>query len=301
MILLSVIIPTYNRSNILQECILKLSEQTLSPLEYEILVVDDGSTDCTCDMISNLTTQITPKLRYFRQHNMGPATARNKGVKEAKGKILLFFGDDILAESNLLKKHLDMHEKYFNPQEAVLGLINWDSRLHITSLMRYVNQGPQFAYHKIRDIHNAGYPYFYSSNISLKGEFLLGNGLFDEEFKKAACEDTEMGFRLEQKGLRIHFCVDAVAYHHHAITLDDFISRAMLVGRETNLLQKKHPGKFNRKNRKFTRLIIGVFLPLLKSIARKTSTRLWGNDLIYRALFLYYFHQGLRQPPKGNG
>lgn len=294
MISLSVIIPTYNRSEILQECLLKLSQQTLSASDYEILVINDGSTDDTHNIISRL--QIKYELRYFQQPNRGPAAARNKGIKEAKGNILLFFGDDMLAESNLLGKHLVMHKDFDNPKESILGFIDWDPRLHCTSLMRYLNRGPQFAYYRIKNLQDAGFDYFYSSNISLKRNFLLENGLFDEDFKYAACEDTELGYRLEQKGLKIHFCKDAIAYHHHPVLLDDFLKRAELVGRETVLLQKKHPNVFARKNHKLARSLVKSFLPLLTQIARSTSKKDFGIALIYRALFLYYFHKGYQIP-----
>jgi glycosyltransferase involved in cell wall biosynthesis len=288
----SIIIPTYNRIEILEICLNKLGNQTVPLSNMEMIIVDDGSTDKTKITIAKI--QNTLPINYIYQDNLGPAAARNKGILAAKNDIVLLLGDDIYSDIRLVEQHLEWHKQFPNLEDAVLGLIEWDPSLTITHLMDYVNRGPQFAFQRIKDIHNAGFAYFYSSNISLKKSFLLDNGLFDEDFKKAACEDTELGYRLKQKGLKIHFCKEAIGYHSHPLTYEDYKNRAILVGRETILLQRKHPGVFERKNRIVLRILTKLFLPLLETIAKKSSHSNGIMDLIYRVLFLHYFHQGLK-------
>ena len=93
---ISVIIPTYNRKDILIKCLNALNKQTLSHTAYEVIVVDDGSNDGTEDAIKNL--QLACKFTYLRQENKGPGAAKNLGIKHATGELLLFINDDIIAD-----------------------------------------------------------------------------------------------------------------------------------------------------------------------------------------------------------
>src|SRR4051794_16984379 len=107
MIELSVIIPTYNRANLLRRCLEALFCQT-QPLEtYEIVVVVDGSTDGTREMLAGLKPPCT--LRVFYQANAGVGAARNHGIAQACGRYCLFLDDDIIADRGLVMAHLLAH------------------------------------------------------------------------------------------------------------------------------------------------------------------------------------------------
>ena len=86
--LVSVVICTYNRRDLLQRCLLSLLEQTHPKDDYEIIVVDDGSTDGTADLLQELARSSDRALRCFRQENQGSATARNLGIAMAGGEII---------------------------------------------------------------------------------------------------------------------------------------------------------------------------------------------------------------------
>ncbi|MDI6642063.1 MAG: glycosyltransferase family A protein, partial [Elusimicrobiota bacterium] len=116
----TIIIPTYNRKNVLRKCLNALSNQVCKS-DFEVIIIDDGSTDGTEDFVKQLIS-ITPYyVRYFRQKNKGPAAARNVGIKNATGEIILFMGDDIIADSNLLYEHLSWHIKFSDNNIGVLG------------------------------------------------------------------------------------------------------------------------------------------------------------------------------------
>lgn len=99
--LISVIIPTYNRANFLPEAIESVNNQNYQNLE--IIIVDDGSTDNTKDVISTLNE---PRIKYIYQENKGPAAARNTGIKKAKGEIIGFLDSDDLWPENKLNSQL---------------------------------------------------------------------------------------------------------------------------------------------------------------------------------------------------
>lgn len=239
---LSVVIPTYNRGSLLLRCLKAFSNQTCSPSDYEILLVDDGSTEPLPDEIYDPKHWAPVAVRCIRQEeNKGPAGARNLGIREAKGEIILFTGDDIHPDPDLVNQHLVMHQESPDAATAVLGQVKWSEQLRLTPVMRYLEQGQQFGYPLITDPSNAGFRFFYTSNLSLKRAFLLSHGLFDDSFPYALWEDIELGYRLEEKGLRIRYNPRALAYHNHPTTLESFCGRQHRSGQMALLFGLKHP------------------------------------------------------------
>lgn len=102
--MLSVIIPTYNEKDVLEDCIESLGGQTYK--DFEIIVVDDGSTDNTREILSNLKFTIH-NFHFFEQTHKGTGAARNTGAKHAKGKILVFVDADMIFDKDFLTKLVD--------------------------------------------------------------------------------------------------------------------------------------------------------------------------------------------------
>ena len=123
---ISVIIPTYNRSQFLKKILNSLLGQTQEKCDYEIIVVDDGSTDDTSLILNTIKTSYN--FKFVRQKNAGLSAARNHGATQAQGEILLFLDDDIVASSELIKEHLLSHtlEK---GKKAVIGYIRSDESI----------------------------------------------------------------------------------------------------------------------------------------------------------------------------
>lgn len=239
---MSVVIPTYNRKETLVKCLNALDNQRTDHRVYDIVLIDDGSTDGTQAAVKNLN--LSCNLSYFKQKNQGPGAARNFGIKKASRDIILLIGDDIIAKPNLIKEHLRVHEE--NPQNTVaaLGFVDWSPKAKVTPLMKFLTEatGLQFAFHQIRDYSNAGFFYFYTCNISLKRSFLLQQKhIFDTGFTFAAFEDIDLGYRLEKQRLRIIYNPKALAYHHHQVTIDDYLKRQFKAGQMAVIFAQKHP------------------------------------------------------------
>ena len=96
--MISVVIPTYNRAPELETCLTALAAQTLSPDQFEVLVIDDGSSDSTSSLLETLSSGNPMDLRYFVQPNEGPAAARNAGIEQAKGEWIAFTDDDCIPD-----------------------------------------------------------------------------------------------------------------------------------------------------------------------------------------------------------
>lgn len=239
---ISLIIPTYNRGKILEKLFTSLEKQNYNPLDFEVIIVNDGSTDSTKEIANKQIKKSKIKISIFNQKHKGPAAARNLGLKNAKGEIVLFLGDDIIANKKLLAEHASWQKKFSKENIAVLGYVTWSPEIEVTELMNWLEEnGIQFAYKDLKRKRIAKFTHLYTSNISFKKNFLIENGLFDEDFPYAAYEDLELGYRLHKKGLKILYNQRAIGYHYHKITMEDLNGRLIKVGQSAKILFRKHP------------------------------------------------------------
>ncbi len=299
---LSVIIPTYNRVDILPRCLHALNTQTIPGSDFEIIIVDDGSTDNTEQVVSQLKDELIPEVTYIKQENKGPAGARNTGIRLAKGTIIWITGDDYIAEPDCLQQHLDWHENR-NPGEetTILGYSTWDPELTVKPLMHWVeNGGFQFAYHTIRHGEEISFIHFITCNISFKKSFFDRFGPFDETYLKAMGEDTDLGIRFALNGMRFYYNSQAVAYHYHPIAGQDQTDRMHLLGEMLAVQEDKWP-RFHifRYQEVYKRLtshaivyIHSRFQSFLKHIPKKLNDTL--DRHAFRSQEYIWINQGIR-------
>ncbi len=192
---ISVVMPTFNRSAILGKVLAAWERQVPVDLPFEVVVVDDGSSDGTSEVIDAFeTTRFS--LVSLRQENAGPATARNYGLAAAAGEKVLFTGDDIEPSPDLLQTHLDAHSRT-NGRWAVLGNVSWSRDLEITSTMRHVDGvgAQQFGFFYMTDGEEYDFRHFYTSNVSVDRAMLLREPSgFSTDF--SACRVRGRGVRL---------------------------------------------------------------------------------------------------------
>ncbi|BAQ61375.1 glycosyl transferase [Geminocystis sp. NIES-3708] len=234
----SVVIPTYNRLPILQKCLLALENQQFNPnlvTDYEIVVVDDGSTDET---ISWLTTQkaLLSHVKFYTQNHKGAAAARNLGVEKAQGDWIIFIDSDLIVTSSFLQAHsqtlnseaTSLNNDLIFTYGAVINTCNFDD--------------PTSEPYKITDFSAA---YFATGNVAIAKKWLLKAGLFDTMFRQYGWEDLELGIRLKKLGLKLIKCPQAVGYHWHpAFNIEQIpklIEQEIQRGRMGVLFYKKHP------------------------------------------------------------
>jgi glycosyltransferase involved in cell wall biosynthesis len=223
--MVSVVIPTHNRCETLKKAISGYQAQSALQEISEIIVVDDGSTDLTKAVVSQMAEQSAIAIRYFRQENKGPAAARNLGIRMAESPLILFTDDDIIPGRDLVAEHLNWHTTHPAETTAVLGFVTWSPDLDSTPFMEWYGSEVLFSFSKLRDQVAVDYRYFYTCNISLKRDFLCKSGTFDEDFKVAAFEDIELGFRLHSAGMRLLYNSQAIAYHKQFVSFNDACKR----------------------------------------------------------------------------
>lgn len=232
----SVVIPTCNRLHMLLRVIDALEHQNGAP-DFEIIVINDGSTDDTDRVLAS-----RDGIVFRSQPNAGPGRARNLGVSLAKGKFVIFIGDDTVPESRFLAEHARVHrDTADDPLVAALGYTGWPRGERVTAFMDYINDyGLQFGYKLIESGDVVPFNFFYTSNISIHRELLAAHP-FDSTFPSAAWEDIELAYRLDSMGLKIHYNASAVTRHHHPMNVDTFARRQYTVGKSGAIFYRKHP------------------------------------------------------------
>jgi len=240
---ISVVMPCHNRAYDLLKT-LQAYDRQVGDEPFEMIAVDDGSSDETYQVLSAYRPQ-RYSLRVIRMEtNRGPAAARNHGMALADAPLILFVGDDILPDAYLLRGHLAEHRRHPQLGVAILGHVQWAPDLPVNTLMAHID-GPgtqQFSYHYFKDGAEYDFRHLYTANISLKRDFLnsVDKG-FDTDFPYAAFEDVEFSYRLSKRGLKIIYSAKLVGYHYHYHNIWTFSTRQYRTGLMACLLVKKHP------------------------------------------------------------
>jgi glycosyltransferase involved in cell wall biosynthesis len=206
----SVVIPTYNRVDRLRRVLAALGTQTFSSDDFEVVVVSDGCTDGTDDYLAHATPSF--ELAVVKQPNQGPAAARNHGVARARGSIVLFIDDDVVATPHLIEEHVRIHALE-QGDAVVIGPMITPPGFGMRSWVAW----EQTMLYKQYDAMNAGlfaptFRQFYTGNASLRRACFLQAGGFDIRFRRA--EDVELAYRLDRTGVSWRWNPAAVGHHY---------------------------------------------------------------------------------------
>lgn len=224
----SIVIPTYNRLDVLPEVLDALESQQNAP-PFELVLVDDGSSDGTGDWLEKREFRVPATV--LRQENQGPAMARNRGVETARGERIGFLGDDTVPSPGWLAAHAAAAARYPDePLLAVIGYTGWHPRMRLNPFLRYINEhGLQFGYALIENPANVPFNFLYTSNLTLPRQALLDDP-FDLRFPYAAWEDIELAYRLKKRGLRLVYEATATVAHDHPTRIARFMARQEKAG-----------------------------------------------------------------------
>lgn len=229
----SIVIPTFNRRVTLEHVLPLLVKQTYPADMYEILLSDSGSTDGTREMVESMGI---PNLRFISGENKGRAGARNRGINEAKGELVLFTDADILAEEGLVEAHARTHMA-----ESGIAMVGCEVQVNTLDEYNDVREHPERRRHLHGDTaKDTSWLFFLTGNASARREDLLKVGMFDEGFTGYGHEDLEFGYRLQKSGLKLRYNPAALNYHWHPVGFEERCSRKELSGASTVRFYRKH-------------------------------------------------------------
>ena len=239
----SVIVPTFNKATQLENTLELLLNQDLPDNLFEVVVVDNNSIDNTKAVLDRLSSKYL-NLRYVFEKKKGPAAARNRGIIESRGDLLIFIDDDMRVTSGHIRMHMEFHEKLGQPL-CVVGC--WrDNTQHDTWLLDlyYKNHLPIIS--SDNEIVNPGLSLasgnfsLYRSTLELVKEERDGEtNYFDERL--LVLEDGDLGYRLEVAGVKFCYSKEIFIEHCHAYTKRQTINRVYQAGYFQYLFDLKHP------------------------------------------------------------
>jgi len=235
----SVVIPTSDRLDSLREVVAGAEAQLAAP-DYELIVVNDGSTKTTDEWLC--AHKFTVPTTVLRQDRQGPAVARNAGVMAASGDRIAFLGDDTVPTPTWLASHARAHAERGGGEDlAIVGRTMWHHRIRVTPFLKYINEsGPQFGYGLVQDGQQVTFAFFYTSNLSLSRASLIAEP-FDPRFPEAVWEDIECGYRLCRAGMRLIYDAGAIVEHNHPTDLNQFCTRQERAGLSASIFYRLHP------------------------------------------------------------
>lgn len=233
-LLISVVIPTFNRADLLRYTLESLSLQTLSTSQFEVIVVDDGGSDHSEQVVQSFAQKMN--VKYFWQEDKGfrAGKARNIGTAIAEGKYIVFVDTGVLLGSKTLAVHAEVHEQSEFPA-VIIGYVygfevadslmdqmasQIDFQTPDATIARLANMGAndvrQQQYDELgENISNWPAPFdiFWTCHASAEREQLLKAGLFDESFNSWGGEDVDLGVRLHLNNNQFSMERDAVSFH----------------------------------------------------------------------------------------
>ncbi len=190
---------TYNRARLLERVLDACFEQTVPPDAYEVVLVNDGSTDDTAAAIAGARERAACAFQVIDQPNSGLAAGRNAGIARATGEQIIFIDDDVLPLPNFVQQHLASHAAH--PAAIVRG-----GAITVESL----DDLPPPVW-SIRDYSGN---FFWTTNVSVPLKTIRSVGGFNQSFAEYGWEDVDVGLRLRLAGARAVFNKRALAYHY---------------------------------------------------------------------------------------
>ncbi|MCF6147618.1 MAG: glycosyltransferase [Candidatus Kuenenia sp.] len=249
--IVSVIVPAYNAEKTIGQCLQALKQQNYPSDSYEVILVNDGSKDATGEIAQGYD------ITYLWQENQGPATARNKGAKEAKGEIILFTDSDCVPDSNWIREMvapfsdqnvMAVKGAYKNKQKSIVARfaqLEFEERFEMLKKAESID---------MVDTYSAGFR---------KDIFLQLDG-FDTSFPVANNEDTELSYRMSKMGYKMVFNPNAIVFHlDHPDSVKRYARLKFWRGYWRAVVYKKFPDKMLKDTYTPQTLKLQIFFLLL--------------------------------------
>ncbi len=215
---ISIIIPAYNAKNTISSCLTAVLHQTISKERYEVIVVDDSSTDNTKEIVQSF-----PDIKCITISHGGPALARNAGAKAAIGELLAFTDADCAPNPDWLEK---MTEQFVD--SSIMGVKGTYKTNQDNLVARFVQIEYEYKYERMAHLHSIDFIDTYAA--AYRNVIFQKNGGFKPLFTVPSVEDQEFSFRLARKGYRLVFKRDATVNHIHDETIKQYFLRKKNIG-----------------------------------------------------------------------
>ncbi|MFC1648894.1 glycosyltransferase [Nanoarchaeota archaeon] len=231
---ISVIVPVYNGERYIEGCLNSLLNQSLTKSKYEILIIDNGSTDKTPELVRK------HKVKLFSEKKKGAANARNKGMKAAKGNLIVFTDSDCIANKDWLKNLLESSKS----ADAIAGeVIPYEKR---TLAQKYIAKRRRSTKKSWELKRKTAPGYIRTSNFAVKRKVIKKVGFFDTRFANCGGEDDDYAWRVHWAGFKIAVNPKAKILHRDRDTLKALYKQTYRNGLAYCNLISKYPEIFGK-------------------------------------------------------
>lgn len=236
----SLIVPVFNGGDTYKRCIKSLLKQNYPTEKLSIILVDDCSDDGTLEWLTD--QQLPTHFSIIRhQENKGRAAARNSGISDADGEIIIFLDGDMEVQQDFVNAHVEAIKP--SSVVAITGKMYGDPDFPNTRLRKYLFQYKYRGAKQFGEDSPIPYQYLLTGNMSLKREVLQNCGNFDESFSGYGGEDTLFAYSIWKKypkGLR--YSEKPVSLDLQEYNLDDILTKMYQYGKNNlPILIQKHP------------------------------------------------------------
>lgn len=224
---ISIIVPLYNRMDIFPRALASIFNQDLDPSEYEVIVVDDCSSDHAREYVNSISDKYTNLVYVYHTKNLGLSAARNSGIKLVSSDLMLFLDADMVIPRNFLNCHINAHRSHVGEKVAIISNVVYPQHyIGSSNFAKFIQSrelGSRPLFDRLDlDYNNLPSRCFAGGASSVALNVIKEVGLFNEAFRTYGGEDEEFGWRLQKAGSRIMLCRDAISYHHDTLSLDRF-------------------------------------------------------------------------------
>lgn len=272
----SVVIPTFNRYELLGQTLAPLAGQAVSNLEYEVIFVINGSSDRSAERLQKASEDYPGRIRYFYiDPTGGPSAPRNYGIRRALGEVVIILDDDVIPDRDLVQRHWEYHQQHPEPEAMAVGEVYVPERLRSDPMSLFHS----FPYHQMVRGECLSPLFWWTCNVSFKRDFMLVHGMFDEDL--LYYEDIVCGYKLRDAGMQLRFLPEARGQHLHKLKASALPEKGLFTGRWLYLIECRIPDPALKER-------FGIISPDLKSAVLM-------RRLINRSLFKLIDNPLLRQ------
>lgn len=228
----SVIVPTYNRRKVLERTLQGLLNQTIPKDAFEIIVVDDCSSDDT-EAFMKRRVESNHNLIHIRHvENQGRVVTRNDGVIAARGEIAVFLDDDNVPDPDFVRAHLEYHKGSGNEHVVVMGNVRFAHELVVGSNFARHLESRYLGFRSSRERARLDYSdlpprCLGTLNCSMRREDLIAIGMLDTSFRYYGGEDEYLGYCLSRAGIRIIFGEHARSVHYDDLSIKRYKNKCL--------------------------------------------------------------------------
>jgi len=243
---ISVVVPAHNCENTIFQTLQSILKQTVS--DIDVIVVDDGSTDQTVQIIKSISG-----VRYYYQDNAGPAAARNLGVQKAKGDIVFFTDSDCMPQRDWIEKAI----VHFNDPQVVVVAGSYSIANPNNMLAQCIHDEIMFRHHRLMPQNPKS---FGSYNFGVKKNVFESVGGFDICYRYASGEDNDLSYKILKAGYKIRFEKNALVDHFHTTRIFKYFKEQYRHGFWRAKMYVDHPGMAKGDDYTFWKDIVEVLL-----------------------------------------